>query len=282
MRKRIYNYLNWTTTRQGTLKFTMETYLELFIASLSIIGMKKLQSFTLPDRIAITLQGLCFIYCIAYFVLLLWFSGFKASRIQKARQEEVDVFHRNKEESSEEDEFDCLSDATRIKKCQWKDLKEYAMRPDYKTTDWFKSCELDEKIKVEMLVEMQKTQGDNKALVRSVPEALVQNEEVEPRIQIVEEVKEAADFMNENDSPPLNLVLRDINHLSEEEKKANSSESQSDEDSGFDVNLSIENVANEDEELKIEKLIEMQKIQEDNKTLVSVPEASGQKEKLEP
>ena len=155
-----------------------------------------------------------------------------------------------------------------------------AMLPDYKATEWFNSCELEEKIKVEMLVEMQKTQGDNKALV-SVPEAAGQNEEVEPRIEMVEEVKEAADFMNENDAPTENLVLKN-NHPPEEEKKANSSNSQSDEDSGFDVDLSVEDVINEDEEQKIEKLIEMQKTQEDNEALAIVPEAAGQNEEVEP
>ena len=99
---------------------------------------------------------------------------------------------------------------------------------------------------------------------------------------MIEEEKEAADFMNENDAAPENLVHREFNHPPEEEKKANVSECRSSEDSGFDVDLSIEDVVNEDEELKVEKLVEIEKTRADINTLISVPEASGQKEEVEP
>ena len=56
---------------------------------------------------------------------------------------------------------------------------------------------------------------------------------------MVEDEKEAADFMIENDAVPKNLVLRESNHRTEEKKKANTNESRSDSDSGFDIDLTI-------------------------------------------
>ena len=62
---------------------------------------------------------------------------------------------------------------------------------------------------------------------------------MEPQIEMVEEEKEAADFTIENEAAPENLLIREINHPPEEEKKANVSERLSSEDSGFNVDLTI-------------------------------------------
>ena len=59
---------------------------------------------------------------------------------------------------------------------------------------------------------------------------------------MVEEEKEAVDFIHENDDAPENLVPREINHPPEEEKKANTNESRSDSDSGFNIDFTIQDV----------------------------------------